>query len=291
MSTAATGRLQPLDVPTGSVRTVAGAGGMPIATHEYGDPQGRTVLFIHGFCQSHLCWHEQYTDPALAGLRMVALDLRGHGDSGRAVPEGGAAYAPSDYAEDVKAVIDELALRDPVLVGWSYGGLVIADYVRTFGTAGISGAVFAGAACRLNPPAHEDTFIGPGFLENGADLLSGELEAFIRGTVNFLNACIREPLPPERFAWHLAYNMIVPAANRFALLGRGPERFDEEVLPSFDKPALVIHGRDDQVVLVGAAGAIAGAIKRSELRVYENCGHAPFYEQPAAFNRDLLAFL
>jgi non-heme chloroperoxidase len=291
MATAAFERVQPLDVPTGVMRTVTGAGGMPIATHEHGDPQGRPVLFIHGFCQSHLCWHEQYTAPALAGLRMVALDLRGHGESGREVPQGGAPYAPSDYAEDVKAVIDELGLSQPVLVGWSYGGLVIADYVRTCGTAAISGAVFAGAACRLNPPAQEDTFIGPGFLENGVDLMSSELESFIRGTVNFLNACIHEPLAPEHFAWHLAYNMMVPAANRIALLGRGAERFDEEVLPAFDKPAIVIHGREDTVVLPAAGEAIAGAIDGAHLRLYDRCGHAPFYERPADFNRDLLAFL
>jgi non-heme chloroperoxidase len=294
MTTAA--RLYPIDVPPGEHREVAGGGGLPIATYEYGDPAGRTVLFIHGFCQSHLCWLEQYTAPELAHLRIVALDLRGHGDSGRALPAPAApdlppGHAPRDYADDVQAVIHDLGLVDPVLVGWSYGGFVIADYVRAHGTTDISGAVFAGAACRFNPPAQEDTWIGPGFLAIAGDLFATEQSALIRGTTGFLNACLHEPIAPDAFAWHLAYNMAVPAANRMALFVRGPERFDEGVLPRLDRPALVIHGRDDQVVAVGSGEAIAGAIPGAELLVYERCGHSPFLEQPERFNRDLLAFL
>ncbi|HEX4108048.1 MAG TPA: alpha/beta hydrolase [Solirubrobacteraceae bacterium] len=286
-----------MSVPPGEQHFVTGAGGVRIAAYEWGNGSGPPVLFIHGFTQSHLCWHRQFTDEALlAGRRVVAMDLRGHGDSGRELPEPAApdlppGYAPSDFADDVQAVIDGLGLLTPVLVGWSYGGLVISDYVRTHGTSAIGGAVFAGAACRLDPPAHEDTFIGPGFFETAQDLLSGELSANIRGTHNFLNACFEVTPSPEDFAFQLAYNAMVPAANRLAMFGRPAERFDEQVLPGLDRPALVIHGEDDIVVFPGSGEAIASAIPGAELILYEQCGHAPFLEHPERFNQDLLAFL
>lgn len=290
-------RLDPLDVPAGVQRIVSGAGGLPIATYEYGNPTGPAVLLVHGFMQSHLCWHEQFTDPLLADtFRIVALDLRGHGDSGRDLPTTPApdvppAHASADYAGDVHAVITELGLQGAVLVGWSYGGLVVCDYLRAHGTGAIAALVFAGAACRLDPPTHEDTFIGPGFLGHAGGLFSTELTALIEGTTAFLHDCFHVPLPPQHFAWHLAYNMAVPPVNRLALVVRPRERFDEDVLPGVDRPALVIHGRQDDVVLPASGEAIAGAVPGAELLLYDDCAHAPFLEHPERFDRDLLAFL
>lgn len=289
-------RLRRIDTPHPTRHVVAGGGGLPIAAYEFSRGSRRPVLFIHGYMQSHLCWLNQLSDPRLLEDRtLAALDLRGHGESGRALPEPSApgappVHAPSHYADDVLAVIEALGLEEPVLVGWSYGGLVIGDVVRTHGTSRIGGAVFAGAACRLNPPAHEDTFIGPGFLDAGA-MFSPELATCISGTHQFLDACFQEALDPSDFAFMLAYNMAVPPANRLALVARGPERFDEDVLPGFDRPALVVHGDSDTVVLPASGEAIAAAIPGAQHVVYENCAHTPFVEQPERFNRDLLEFL
>jgi pimeloyl-ACP methyl ester carboxylesterase len=54
------------------------------------------------------------------------------------------------WAEDVKAVIDTFRLQRPILSGWSYGGLVIADYIRLYGTDEIGGVNFVGATPVLN---------------------------------------------------------------------------------------------------------------------------------------------
>ena len=56
--------------------------GVALAAYSWGNPQGREVVFIHGYSQSHLSWRRQMDDPALAAeFRMVAYDLRGHGAS------------------------------------------------------------------------------------------------------------------------------------------------------------------------------------------------------------------
>ena len=52
------------------------------------------------------------------------------------------------WADDLAAVIKARNLQRPVLVGWSYGGYTIADYVRKFGDAGLGGLVFLAAVTK-----------------------------------------------------------------------------------------------------------------------------------------------
>src|SRR4030095_8873432 len=65
-------------------------------------------------------------------FRLVAYDLRGHGMS--EAPPGQEHYTDGRlWADDVAAIIDQLGMDRPVLVGWSYGGFIICDYVRAHG--------------------------------------------------------------------------------------------------------------------------------------------------------------
>ena len=63
------------------IHTVHGATGVKLHVREYGRPTGVPILLIHGWSQSHLCWSKQYESALKDDLRMVALDLRGHGMS------------------------------------------------------------------------------------------------------------------------------------------------------------------------------------------------------------------
>ena len=122
--------------------TITGGGGVDLRVDETGDPDGQAVLFIHGYSQSRLCWTRQLESALAEEFRLVAVDNRGHGRSDK--PEG--AYADSTlWAEDVQSVIEGLGLDRPVLVGWSYGGLIIADYLEAYGDEHIAGVNLVGA--------------------------------------------------------------------------------------------------------------------------------------------------
>jgi pimeloyl-ACP methyl ester carboxylesterase len=108
------------------MHTVQGGGGLGLHVRERGRADGPPILLIHGLSQSHLCWAEQYQSMLADEFRLVACDLRGHGMSE-------APLEPEDYtdgqlwADDVAAIIEQLHLDRPVLVGWSYGGFIICD--------------------------------------------------------------------------------------------------------------------------------------------------------------------
>jgi alpha-beta hydrolase superfamily lysophospholipase len=90
---------------------VPGHGGVPLNVVEAGDPAGEPVLLLHGFSQSYLSWKLQLDDPVLrARFRLIAIDLRGHGGSGK--PWDPAAYAGHlPWAEDIRRVLDALGVK------------------------------------------------------------------------------------------------------------------------------------------------------------------------------------
>src|SRR5215471_9572860 len=102
---------------SGSHTLVMGGNGVRLHVAESGDPRGRPILFIHGFSQSWLAWRRQLSSDLANDYRLIAMDLRGHGQSDK--PRDAMAIVPK-WADDVAAVIRDLHLEQPVLCGWSY---------------------------------------------------------------------------------------------------------------------------------------------------------------------------
>jgi pimeloyl-ACP methyl ester carboxylesterase len=96
-----------------------GVGGVVIAADSWGDPNGPLVLLQHGGGQTRHAWKGAGETLGAAGYHAVAFDARGHGDSTWA-PDG--VYGQDIMVEDLRAVIDALGGRRPVLVGASMGG-------------------------------------------------------------------------------------------------------------------------------------------------------------------------
>ncbi len=95
---------------------IIGGGGTKLHIVEAGNPQGRPILFIHGFSQCCLTWRRQMDSDLANDYRLVAVDMRGHGLSEK--PRD--AYADSKlWADDVDAVLRSLRLEHAILSGWS----------------------------------------------------------------------------------------------------------------------------------------------------------------------------
>jgi non-heme chloroperoxidase len=263
-------------------------GGRRLALHvrEWGNLEGPPIVFIHGWSQSHLCWAKQYESWLADEFRLVALDNRGHGMSGKPLDNDNYSDAQL-WADDIVAVIRELRLDRPVLVGWSYGGFIICDYVRSYGQEDISGINFVGGAVSLGQ-ATFGTLIGPGFLEPFEGATPDDLPTNIQAMRDFLRGCTVEPLPQEEFEVALGYNIIVPAQVRAHLGTR--EINSDDVLSSLTVPVLVTQGKEDIVVLPTMAEHILSTCPTATPSWYEEVGHAPFLEDLERFNRELAEF-
>lgn len=151
---------------------VTSADGTDIAVHELGDASGPAVLLFHGFASStQRNWVDAGWDRALseAGFRGIAMDLRGHGDSGK--PEGEDAYDVARFFDDVDAVIASLDLDSDArlgCLGYSMGSRLAYRY------AGAHPDVFS--ALVLGGLPASDPFEGID-RQMAVDALAGRVEA------------------------------------------------------------------------------------------------------------------
>ena len=256
--------------------------GLTISAQEWGNPAGPEILFIHGFSQSSMSWMRQVDSDLAKEFRIVTYDLRGHGNSDKPVePER---YRDSKaWGDEVQAVIDAAGLKRPVLVGWSYAGRVISDYVTTHGADKIAGINFVDASIKFDP-----ALVGEN-LKNLPLMTSDDLATNIAATRTFVHGCFSKQPSADDFETMLAFNMMVPAKVRAGLSGRPLDA--TEVMSKLKIPVLVTHGAEDRNAKVGVAKYTASVIPGAKLSIYEGIGHSPFYEDATRFNTELAAFV
>jgi non-heme chloroperoxidase len=264
---------------------ITGGGGIQLHLVETGNPNGRPIMFIHGVSQCWLTWKRQMSSDLAADFRLVAMDIRGHGLSDK--PREG--YADSRlWADDVHAAIQGLRLDHPILCGWSYGPLIILDYVRHYGEDGIGGIKFVGGITKLGSDAAmsvltpEFLSLVPGFFATGAEESVRSLESLIR-------LCFAQELSAEDRYLMLGYNVSVPPHVRRAMLSRS---FDnDDLLPRIRGPILITQGAEDAVVKPTAVDQHkAGGLAHAQIQIVPRMGHAPFWDDAVAFNQRLRAF-
>lgn len=266
-------------------RFVQSRDGTRLAYVTAGDPGRPPILLIHGWAQQFTCWR-----PVMEALAdrffLVAMDLRGHGASDK--PAAAEAYTHSAlWAADVQAVIAELALKRPVLVGWSYGSRVIAAYLASHGGGALAGVVLIGGILALGR-AREDWMMGPASPGLDRDLYTDDLPRRLSATAKFVAAATAAPLPRQTYAEMVGANMLCPAHVRRALF-----RADLDLRPVYGAmacPGLVIHGTADAIVAPRGGEIAAEVMPRGKFLPYPGIGHVPHLEDPARVAADLRRF-
>jgi pimeloyl-ACP methyl ester carboxylesterase len=93
---------------------------MLLAHEVHGPLSGPAVVLVHGITESRRSW-DPLIDDLATDLRVLAVDLRGHGDS-----DPGDGYDPISYASDVVETMRHHGIEAPVAVGHSLGGVVVS---------------------------------------------------------------------------------------------------------------------------------------------------------------------
>jgi non-heme chloroperoxidase len=268
--------------------TITGGGDVPLSVAETGNPDGPDILFIHGFTQSYLSWQEQIDSDLAKEFSITVFDLRGHGASGK--PSDPGRYQSTQlWADDIAAIIEQRGLNKPVLVGWSWAGFIIMNYIRHYGVDGIAGINLVGANTSLQgpvpppppKPGQNTTWFG--------QMMSPDITENLKGVSAFIDLVTVEPLAPDVRQTNIIFNMMTPPYVRSAMMGYPSDNSD--LAEKITIPVLISHGTEDVIVNYEGATAIIDVLSDGTLSKYENVGHAPFMEDPERFNRELATFV
>ena len=244
---------------------------------------GPTLLFVHGNSGSSANFKPQLESGLAAEFRLVALDLPGHGDSGRVpVTEYGLPF----YARRLEGFATALDIADAILVGWSLGGHVVLEAADAMAEA--PGFVIFGT-----PPLGTAEDMAEGFLPNPdfAAGMTGQLDepqaaAYAR---SFLGNSGNPALEAEFVAEILATD-----PNARDGLGRStsnPFVNEVELVARLERPLAIFHGAEERLVSLEFIRSLSmPSLWRGEVQVIEGAGHAPHLEQPEIFNRLLGEF-
>jgi non-heme chloroperoxidase len=272
-----------------STDTITTEDGTRIFYKDWG--KGKPILFSHGWPLSSDAWDNQMLFFGSRGFRVIAHDRRSHGRSDQTWDGNNM----DQYADDLAEMIDKLDLRDLVLVGHSTGGGEVARYIGRHGTARVARVVLVGA-------------VPPLMLKTAGNPEGTPLEAF---------DAIRKGTASDRAQFYYDLTMPFYGFNRpgatvsdglrqaFRLQGvqggiKGQydciREFSEvdytDDLRKIDKPTLVIHGSDDQIVPIAASAEKAVKVVRdAQLRIHPGASHGLAQIDADRFNADVLAFI
>jgi non-heme chloroperoxidase len=265
-------------------RFVSGAGGVRIHLLEAGPANApRTLLLIPGWRVSATIWRPQIQYFSARSVRVIAIDSRSQGGSSVVYSHND----PESRARDIRQVILDLHPAGLVLVGWSQGVQDVAAYVGQFGTAGVSRLVLVDSTVSGGP---QDVSAHPRFVEAilaGIALYSEDPATYSRG---MMRAIISAPIPAREMASLVAQSMKTPPAVGIAMLVQDLFTRDRRpYLRRFDRPTLVIVS--DRNPLMTEEKRMTERLPNGRFVAIPHAAHAVFFDQPAAFDHALEAFM
>jgi pimeloyl-ACP methyl ester carboxylesterase len=243
---------------------------------------GPPLLLVHGFPLDHTMWESQIGE--LAGdARVVAPDLRGFGAS----DAGGDIVSMEDFADDLAALLDALAVKEPlVFCGLSMGGYIAWQFFRRH-RARLRGLILCDTRAEADTPA-------------AAEARRVSAQRVLREGVGFLAEAMLEKLfaaetrqrrPEVVEATRRVMLAASPQGVAAALRGLAARPDASAWLPRMDLPTLVVCGQEDAISTVAEMRGIAARLPQARLVEVAGAGHMSPVEQPQAVNEAIRQFL
>jgi 3-oxoadipate enol-lactonase len=254
--------------------------GIEIAFTESG--KGIPIVLLHGYPFDKSMWSEQLEAIAAAGLRAIAPDLRGMGET----KSPSEVATMDEMARDVAALLDQLNVEDAVICGLSMGGYVAFEFTHLFPTR-VRGLVLAGTRA---PADNEQEKAGR----------EQQVQTMLRaGMVPISIATLPKLLAPRTLAEKpdvvkRVRAMITrsdPKGAAAAQRGMAARRDYTEDLAKINVPTLIVVGREDSIRPVADAEFMHRGIQNSRLEIIEDAAHMTNIELPKVFNGMLLDLL
>jgi pimeloyl-ACP methyl ester carboxylesterase len=263
-----------------------------IAVHESGG-QGPPVVLIHGNSSSSRAFSRQLEGPLGGRVRLVAVDLPGHGESDDARDPG--AYSLPGHARAVRAVVEALDLHEARFVGWSLGGHVTLEMAPDLPRA--RGFVIFGTPpvpSRAEQPIPSREPARDPFLPNPTMRFTFQ-ENIDKGEASAYVAAFFKPGFADVPSFYLQDALRTDGRARSGLgssVEGGLYRDEVAIVRDLDVPLAVLHGGDEQLVNGQYFGSVVmPSLWRRAVQMIPYAGHAPHWETPKAFDALLEAFV
>ncbi|MEH3156536.1 MAG: alpha/beta hydrolase [Gordonia paraffinivorans] len=268
-----------------------GAGDVELAGDRWTPPQTATAtaVLLHGGGQTRHSWKRTGDHLAAAGLRVLTLDCRGHGDSGWS-PDG--YYDMDILAEDVHRVIDDLG--GPVtLIGASMGGLTGIAVADRWGLDEVSALVLVDVVPRYDRGGSRRirTFMRSGIsgfdsLDDAADAVAAYLPHRRRPrSIDGLRRNLRRR-DDGRWYWHWDPNVI--SAETVA---RIPSGYLDDAAARLRIPIMLVRGMLSDVVPDEVLSAFRERVPHAEVTELRAAGHTAAGDDNDAFSEAVVDFV
>lgn len=239
--------------------------------------KGHPIVFIPGWTMPAWIWQKQI-DQFSKKYRVIAIDPRSQGESDKALNGN----LPEIRARDYKELVDHLALRHPVLVGWSMGSAELILYAEQFGTDNIASIVLVDENILEKPKAKTKVSSSGG---------SGSENQFQNNrqkqTDDFVRGMFRKPQPEDYLKRLVQASLKVPDAVVLAA--------QKNVVPDYsgglarmNRPVLFAYVPERQSSADFLKSKLGDKLRLVE---FPGAGHALFVDEPEKFNRVLEEFL
>ncbi len=240
------------------------------------------LVMLHGFTGSAAGWGSHLDTLAAYGLRIIAMDLPGHGQSD--APGDPYRYAIEYCQQDILAALQELGVSqgEAVLLGYSMGGR-IALYTAFSGF--FRGLILESASPGLEDPAEReqrrisDEALAASIERDGVPAFIDRWEKLpLFASQNALPFERKEELRRQRLS-----NRAIGLAQSLRGVGTGVQTSLYARLPTLHIPVLLIAGELD-TKFTSIAQRMAQALPQSQLRIVPGAGHMIHLEQPEKFD-------
>lgn len=236
--------------------------GIKINYKDYGNKEGTPIIYLHGWGQN-IEMMEPIAKPFQKNHRLVILDLPGFGAS----EEPKEIWSLEDFVEMLHALLQELQIEAPSLIGHSFGGKIALLYASKYKTNKLL-LLSSPYKVKIKKQSLKVRFLKKAAKVPGLNKLSNSIKKHL-GSTDYKNA---SPMMRDILVKHVNTDLT-------------------EVAKKITCPTFIIWGSKDEVVPVSDAYELEKIIDNCGLAVYENCTHYAYLERVKQTNAIIESFI
>ena len=246
-----------------------------------------TLIFLHGWGHNHTVWKREIEFFNKKGYNTLALDLRGHGKSGK--PKNLADYSMHNFAKDINEIIKKEKIENPVLIGHSLGSMIVLKFMELF-----------------PKKAKKIILIDTTYRNPWKDIQIRKQIKLSNFNRNLFKHIFKNRKLRKRHFKEVDFSKMRGHTDLFYFIKGAKEtpmvsilaclmdmlNFDESnILKKIDTPTLIIEGKSDYKIPVNVAREMHKNIKNSKLSIIKGATHDTNILKPIKVSREIDKFL